>query len=178
MATLQTSSAARSDLPACRRACNGCHIRADHRANRSATPTFRRVSTPLTERVHTGDDSTDELRESIGQRARLLRASNPTRHWHNTTTARRRIVRSIGVVVASANTCYATAWPEQVEAHQQWAANQWQNQAQMFMQYQPLLMPQPQVFYQPPMNMGLYEYHEEVRQRQIQYHPSYAYHSY
>ena len=67
---------------------------------------------------------------------------------------------------------------EQVEAHRQWAANQWQNQAQMFMQYQPLLMPQAQVFYQPPMNMGLYEYHEEVRQRQIQYHPSYAYHSY
>ena len=68
---------------------------------------------------------------------------------------------------------------EQVEAHRQWAANQWHNQSQMFMQYQPLLMPQPQVMYQTPTHMGLYEYREEVRQQQqVQYHPSYVYHSY
>ncbi|CAF0833651.1 unnamed protein product [Rotaria sp. Silwood1] len=75
---------------------------------------------------------------------------------------------------------------EQLQAHQQWAANQWQQHANMFLQYPTQLPITPLVAYQPSvtMNRAAYVQRHEYRQQHhrqqyhqqhMQYSPAYVY---
>lgn len=65
---------------------------------------------------------------------------------------------------------------EQVQAHQQWAANLWQQHSNMFLHYPQQLTTPSLVVYHPPtvMNTAAYVETQEYRQ-QIQYNPTIVY---
>jgi len=63
---------------------------------------------------------------------------------------------------------------EQLQAHQQWAANQWQQHANMFLQYPTQLTAPSLVFYHQPVTTS-YIQTQEYRQQQIQYNPQFVY---
>jgi hypothetical protein len=66
---------------------------------------------------------------------------------------------------------------QQVQAHQQWAATQWNQHANMFLQYPTQLTTPSLVVYHPPitMNTAAYVQRQEIRQEQVHYNPGYVY---
>lgn len=69
---------------------------------------------------------------------------------------------------------------EQVAAHQEWAANQWQQHANMMMQFpMPMATPPLVVYHQPvTMNSASYVERREIRQQHVQYNPGFVYRLY
>ena len=66
---------------------------------------------------------------------------------------------------------------EQVAAHQQWAANQWQQHALMMMQYgsQPFVPSLPFYFPTTTTNTAGSYVHHEINEQRVQYNSSYVY---
>jgi hypothetical protein len=62
---------------------------------------------------------------------------------------------------------------EQLQAHQQWAANQWQQHANMFLQYPTQLTTPSLIVYHPPVTTS-YVQTQEYRQ-QVQYNSTFMY---
>jgi hypothetical protein len=65
---------------------------------------------------------------------------------------------------------------EQVQAHRQWAANQWQQHANLFLQYPTQLTTPALIVHHPPVTMNTNSYVEtqEYRQR-VYYNPTFVY---
>ncbi len=68
---------------------------------------------------------------------------------------------------------------EQVQAHRQWAANQWQQHANMFLQYPTQLTTPSLIFYHQPVTSYIqtqeYRQTQEFRHQQVQYNPTFVY---
>jgi hypothetical protein len=66
---------------------------------------------------------------------------------------------------------------QRVQAHQQWAANQWQQHANMFLQYPTQLTTPSLVIYHPPAtaNTTSYIQRQEYREQRVQYNPTFVY---
>jgi hypothetical protein len=63
---------------------------------------------------------------------------------------------------------------EQVQAHRQWAANQWQQHANMILQYPTQLTTPSLVVYHQPVTTS-YVQRQEYRQQRVQYNPTFVY---